>query len=88
VRFQAWRWKLGDSTKHYLVLLDEGASDWSEPLCYVPVQLGSIRRLESAHMLQFYGGENAKAVLRHEGTVIVPTGPIIPGRREARDRVG
>ena len=89
VQFQAWRWKLGDTTKHYLVLLDAGASDWSEPLGYVPVQRHCLRRLRPSDVLQLYGGEDAKApaVLRHEGTVIVPTGPIIPGRR-ARERVG
>jgi hypothetical protein len=90
VRFQAWRWKLADTTKHYLVLIDADTSDWSEPLGYVPVAHSSIRRLKSSDILQLYGGGDAEtpAVLRHEGTVIVPTGPIIPGRREARERVG
>jgi hypothetical protein len=90
MRFQAWRWKLGDNTKHYLVLIDASTSDWSEPLCYVPVERRRIRRLESSDILQLYGGGDAKtpAVLRHESTVIVPTGAIVPGRRQARDRVG
>ncbi len=90
VQFQAWRWKLGDTTKHYLVLLDAGASDWSEPLGYVPVPRHCLRRVGPSDILQLYGHGDAKApaVLRHEGTVIVPTGPIIPGRREARERVG
>jgi hypothetical protein len=83
VRFQAWKRSLEGSTHYFLLLFDPGASPGADPICCVPVLQLSLRRLRADDVLTLYGhgGQDAVA-LRREGNVILPSGPVKPGRWE------
>jgi hypothetical protein len=83
VKFRVWGRTFGNSAIRYLVVYDAATSGWDEPICCVPVLSYRLRKLRADDQLILYGnGEHDGAVLRREQTIIVPSGPVMPGRWE------
>jgi hypothetical protein len=83
VTFRAWRRRFGDNKEYYLLVYEAETRDHGEPICCMPITWLTLRRLRAEDVLLLYsGGSNGAAALRREGTIILPSGPVKPGRWE------